>query len=618
VLPDQSDRVTSSSRRSPSRRYPPLLAALLAVIIATFVLPSSLKLQQANPTQTEQFAPVPSAQHETATPLGNLSSLSLGTSASLSSDGAGGTGLGGSPTGNANPALPGLPPIPGGAGAIPDQYPCVGNPPHQTADPLSPPCVAYYNGNNGGATYQGVTGRQITVLIYVDPGTPIGTSDGTENETAYSGEYFNLQQPIPSNVHSVTLRNYQRFQKYFNYHYATYNRYVDFWLYFSECSGGCAAGLPTVQTRVSDAAANYAKLHPFAVVTSAAADASPLPYEDYMASRGVLSFGSFGLNPATTYQQYPGHIWDYLPTLEQQAATFSSYACQKVLGQPVVNSGNAGEDGKPRVLGLITMADPDFPNLIRYGALVKSEVEACGGRFAASGTVPVEGEDPDSAYAAQNMAAFKEAGVTTIIWPGGDELVQSQAAAALGYYPEWIIGGDGQDNDDDASAMFQSRAEWDHAWVVTFWPLHPVPRDQICRQAIAEVDPNAGDDAYFACFFTFYEDLRQMFTGIQVAGPDLTPASIDEGFHAIPPVASTNPQVPACYYPPGEYTCIQDSVVEHWNFDVDGTGNYDAGTNTQGCWLMLGGGARTIDGQRWPAGNIDAQYSPDDPCNVFT
>src|SRR5581483_7090093 len=40
---------------------------------------------------------------------------------------------------------------------------CVGNPPRQTEDPQSPPCVAYWTGDNGGATYKNVTGDTIVV-----------------------------------------------------------------------------------------------------------------------------------------------------------------------------------------------------------------------------------------------------------------------------------------------------------------------------------------------------------------------------------------------------------------------------------------------------------------------
>jgi hypothetical protein len=62
---------------------------------------------------------------------------------------------------------PPLPPLPGGKGVNPSNKRCVGNPPRQTEDPTSPPCVAFFDGDNFGSTYQGVTGEEIRVLIYV-------------------------------------------------------------------------------------------------------------------------------------------------------------------------------------------------------------------------------------------------------------------------------------------------------------------------------------------------------------------------------------------------------------------------------------------------------------------
>ena len=45
---------------------------------------------------------------------------------------------------------------------------CVGKPPRQTEDPLAPPCVASFAGDNFGVTYQGVTKDEISVLFYFD------------------------------------------------------------------------------------------------------------------------------------------------------------------------------------------------------------------------------------------------------------------------------------------------------------------------------------------------------------------------------------------------------------------------------------------------------------------
>src|SRR5690349_12991936 len=38
---------------------------------------------------------------------------------------------------------------------VPRQRKCVGNPPRQIEDPQSPPCVPFFVGDNGGATWKG-------------------------------------------------------------------------------------------------------------------------------------------------------------------------------------------------------------------------------------------------------------------------------------------------------------------------------------------------------------------------------------------------------------------------------------------------------------------------------
>ena len=590
------------------RRYPPLLAMALAVLVAVFVLPSSLDLQQANPTETQQFAPVPPSSRQAPSQLGNLSSLSLGTSASLGLDAAGGPGAG--PATSGGVGVPGQPGTPLGAGALPSEKDCVGDPPRQTQDPLSPPCVAYYAGNNGGATYAGVTRTEVRVLIYADAEEDYNTSEGTDSSySGLEGKCFDLSQPVT--INSVELRNYRRWQLYFNDRYQTYHRLVHFWACFSS-DGDTAAG------RVADAASFYAEIHPFATITSAAVEGILAPYDDYMAAHHVLIFGSLEMNDNSFYQQYPGQIWDYRPTVERQAAAFSSYVCQKVLHLPVVDSGNAGEDGKPRVLGLMTTTDPAYPNIIEYGQLIKQQVEACGGRFAATASFPLDASEMPGSYAATNMAQFKAKGVTTVIWGGGVELFQGEAAASLDYYPEWILAGDGGD-DSDIYSQLEDASEWAHAWVVSYTTYYGPTSQQPCYVALQSVDPNVGSDAIYACLTDYeYEDLRQLFTGIQVAGPDLGVVSMDEGYHAIPPLANSNPAVPACFYPAGDYTCIQDSVVEHFNPDRSPP---DAGALPQplptGCWQMLTNGARTLDGQPWPAGNINAQYQANDICNGY-
>src|SRR5918992_186795 len=148
---DRKDKTEARSDEGWLRRYPPITAFVLALLIAAVILPSALNLPQANPTQVLEYAPIP--PDEDAPPPqseGSISSLGLGGSSSLT------TGL------NPNPRLPGL----GGKGLKPIVKKCVGKPPRQTEDPNAPPCVPFFEGDNGGSTWQGVKDDEITVLVY--------------------------------------------------------------------------------------------------------------------------------------------------------------------------------------------------------------------------------------------------------------------------------------------------------------------------------------------------------------------------------------------------------------------------------------------------------------------
>src|SRR5581483_5906623 len=98
--------------------------------------------------------------------------------------------------------------------------------------------------------------------------------------------------------------------------------------------------------------------------------------------------------------------------------------------------------------------------------------------------------------------------------------------------------------------------------------------------------------------------------GIQVSGPRLNPADMNEGFHAIPAVASSSPYVPACFYEPGDYTCVKDAMLDWWN----PTGQDPADT-AKGCWAMTSGGHRLLSGQ-WPRQDLAAAKRQSDPCNT--
>jgi hypothetical protein len=138
------------------------------------------------------------------------------------------------------------------------------------------------------------------------------------------------------------------------------------------------------------------------------------------------------------------------------------------------------------------------------------------------------------------MLQFQQKGVTTIIWPGGLETKHSQAGALANYRPEIVLAGDRLIESRDNST-FQDKSVWDHAVVISNVTKKGLDDQELCFLAHRDADTESpkSDVTNYAC--EFYNDIFQLFTGIQVAGPRLGPTSIDKGYHAIPHIASTNP-----------------------------------------------------------------------------
>jgi hypothetical protein len=563
-----------------------------AMLIAVLVMPSALNVPPNPPSETLEYAPVPPEDEDDPPPNpGNLSSLGLTGSAGAEGDGA----QGGGPS-----TLPDL--ISDGVGEVLSDKRCVGN--KQTEDPLSPPCVPYFDpeADNFGATYQGVTEDEIKILIYTDGNIRyLGTSRGAEDAPA--SKYFDLVNDPPKPDEHAVVRMMRSWQKYFNERYQTYGRYVHFYVYFS-------AADKSPEARRADAADNFKRVQPFATISAAAFNGGGDAYLDSTAKRSVLNFGSFLGQEAQFFERYPKLIWGFMPSLEIQAQQYADVLCEKYVNRPVDHSPQF--NGQQRKYGLYFTTDPGYDAARRFKDSVMRKFKDCGGTVAIEQTFPKAGYSVDNSntprYATNAALAFRQANVTTIIWPGGLEAKMSIAAANLGYFPEVIAAGDGKLDDEYANAT-QNQTFWDNVVVVSPAALTPaLAQDEICFQALRSVNPGAPRQDVGAIACDYYNDLRQLFIGIQVAGPRLGPTSVDKGFHAIPAIRSSDLRVPACYYLPGDYTCTKDYFIGSW----DSAARPDD-PQTPGCYRVAAS-TRYLLGEV-PPGNATAQMRPDDPCN---
>ena len=148
------------------------------------------------------------------------------------------------------------------------------------------------------------------------------------------------------------------------------------------------------------------------------------------------------------------------------------------------------------------------------------------------------------------------------------------------------------------------------AWAQTFALRVNRAEDSPGYRAYKEGDPDGDANGVFITRI-IYPDHFMLFQAIQVAGPRLTPDTIDEGFHAIPEKESVDPYIAAFFFDPGDYTSVKDSAEQWW----DPQGRPLGGDAQPGCWRMTYEGKRSLIGQ-WIGGD-DVFKHPDDPCNGF-
>jgi len=477
--------------------------------------------------------------------------------------------------------------------------------------------VAHFDGDNGGATHRGVTGDEVRILVYFNGCCGQVTSRGMEDVPF--DEIHDLGIPSDDPDEFVYDRMLRAYQRWFNARFQTYGRFVHYWVHYSAFEPTNTSAAYSPELRRADAARGIDEVDPYAVVTFAGENNDA--YIEAVASQGVVvlhgllsGISSTGF-PAAFLATHPGRIWSYIPSIEQRARLVTSYVCQKVVPHPVSFSGN-GDIGAPRQLGIIRSVDPRFADRVLYGELLKAGVEECGGVFVDEvgyngnvGTNVTNNSD-----VAAGMASFQQRGVTTVliaVTSAANDPPPSKSAAQIGYVPEWIVAGD-YVAERPLQSRLQDQDEWEHARAVTNYPVVLDVERQQCVDAYREVD--ADEPTFqvknYAC--EFYPSLQQLFTGIQVAGPNLSPDTMDQGFHAIPSIRSDDPRMPACFYDPGDYTCVKDAVAEWWD-----PAGVTPGSSQPGCMRVMEGGRRYLAGS-WPDGDVEAQRgtAATDPCTA--
>jgi hypothetical protein len=483
-------------------------------------------------------------------------------------DSAGGTG---SPAGGAGSA--------GGTGSViatQDRSKCAKDGQRQQdVTSSSPPCTPRFTGDNGGATYQGVTGKTIKVLRYRPKSNPQVDAILNTQGLAFSA----ADEEAAQNTYA----------KFFEKHYEFYNRKVE-WVWEQ---GTCEISPPDLPCFRNEVKRLNAKHQPFAVFW--ANSTTQAEFFDEWSRLGVVNAGGWHFNAEFNNRLRPYH-WDVFMDGTRTARNIADYWCKKMQGKNASLAGDPALRATKRKLGILTQAFPvtqknaqDLYKMVTGGV--------CGTKEDAAEPVYTPSDIAQGQQTA-NVAVqkLKAEGVTTLVIISDpiNPTFTTTAATRQQWYPEHLLAGSGVIDYDPLGRLYD-QSQWRNA----FGPGHladPAPPEKTDAYRAA-ADVGVRDNGAGNLIFAY---MNLVSTMIQRSGANLKPLNVERGMHSMPPAGgwerTKNPLSILLKYGPGDYTSIEDSRHTYW--DPSARSKIDG---KAGAYVALEGGRRFEIGS-WPRG----------------
>jgi hypothetical protein len=449
---------------------------------------------------------------------------------------------------------------PGSSGGCPDRKEQV------PSDPYSPPCTTF-SGSNGGSTSKGVDAKTIKVAYRV------------LNEKGFQQTLAQLAGASLVDTPETVKNTVSALAEYFNKSFQFYGRKMN--IEFYDGQGSNTNELLGGGVDKAEADGDTAQS------LSAFADLSGTsePYGDALAKRGIIGFGVPYLSREWMSSRRP-FSWSLATDCSIVTEEAADYALKKLLGGNADNAG-PGIQGKPRVVTAIAPDNSWYQECVDAGRKI---LQSQGKDYPVE---PIQYQldlGTMSNQASNIVPKLQAEGVTTIIC-GCDPIFPvffSGVAARNGYFPEFINLGVALDDADIVGQLWNQDFTKHSFGISSLGDAANQPSTQSIGYAAYKTVRQ--DEPAFSVDLIYYQ-MYMLATGIQMAGPNLTPDTFEAGMFAYP-----KKQGPAGLwgYGPGDYT-PQDDVREiYWNPNLPSPYN-----SKQGTWVDPN------PDKRYPKGNID-------------
>ena len=439
----------------------------------------------------------------------------------------------------------------------------------------SPPCVPKFAGDNGGATYPGVTGEEIKLVLFqCQPNEQVDAILATQGLAATQQETDEMVQATIDWMQST---------------YEFYGRTIS----WKHVIGDCQL-TPPDPAKSRQAAAEVAKEQPLFVIHTAGGSTT----HDVWAQNGIVSLGG----PTQANQFFAGRRpfrWDVFPSGNETADWIGEYVCKKLAGKNASNAGQLihptiGGRATTRKFGILTF-DNGTGETVPNAERAKAIIEQCSGS-----DVPILFYESDINRAEEQtratVAKLIEEKVTSLICLCDPiaPVFLTNGLTRNNYFPEHILSG-AYLTDYDVLGRLYDPAQWAHA----FGPSHltnPVPLDQSDAARIWRASGRSGTPCASCNLVTGYMTL--IGSMIHNAGPNLNPLTIEQGLVGRQlqiggwEASGGDPSRYLIKFGPEDYTAISDFREVYWSSTarsgVDGK---------NGAYLPIDGGRRYAGGQ---------------------
>lgn len=460
----------------------------------------------------------------------------------------------------------------------------------------APPCLPEFSGDNGGATYQGVTADTITIAVY-----RVQRNPAVDAVVASSGAQDSDQD---------IEQSYLDYLDYFQDHFETYGRKLK--LVYVEASGppdddvAARADAVRVATEIKAFASWF---DPSVEVGGTYA------YVQELIARGVLCIVCTYAQPDGNYAKWAPYVWVPSLTYEQSADLVIEYIGKRLAGKPAKWAGDPLMQSKQRTFALIEYDnyDGDFSFAPAYW---RQEMAKYGVTLTDAITYPFDATQAQT-QSRTIVARLKDKGITSVVMytdPIYPIFITGEATRQA-YNPEWIITGTGLTDTTLFGRLFD-QSQWSHAFGVGWSPARS-PQEQGDAYRLHVWHHGRPPKAANTYGIT-YGVPWLFFTGVHSAGPNLTPKSYAEGMFKYPPSGGGITTALISWgnhglWPVTDYGSIDD-VTEIW-WDATTTGEDEVGAEGRGMYRYVDGGKRIRPGA-WP--NTDTKaFDPDGTVTVY-